>query len=127
MGSDHSIIPGMVDYSKTDLRFPTSGQQAHDAQIIHLVLFIHSLEMFIFSLGGLTPEYFGSADLRKTLFQVMDVLIKMMPQDDPVYQFLDKKRSQGKPYYVYMTAGANKFLRIYYGRVKEYLASLPES
>jgi transposase len=69
----------------------------------------------------------GFADLRKTLFQVMDVLIKMMPQDDPVYQFLDKKRSQGKPYYVYMTAGANKFIRIYYGRVKEYLASLPES
>ena len=27
---------------------------------------------------------------------------------------------------VYMTAGANKFLRIYYGRVKEYLMSLPE-
>ena len=69
----------------------------------------------------------GSADLRKTLFQVMDVLIKTHPQDDPVYQFLDKKRAQGKPYYVYMTAGANKFLRIYYGRVKEYLASLPES
>ena len=69
----------------------------------------------------------GSADLRKTLFLVMDVLTKTMPQDDPVYQFLDKKRSQGKPYYVYMTAGANKFLRIYYGRVKEYLASLPQS
>lgn len=69
----------------------------------------------------------GSADLRKTLFQVMDVLIKTMPQDDPVYQFLDKKRAQGKPYYVYMTAGANKFFRIYYGRVKEYLATLPES
>ena len=57
----------------------------------------------------------------------MDVLIKTMPQDNPVYQFLDKKHSQGKPYYVYMTAGANKFLRIYYGRVKEYLASLPQS
>ena len=69
----------------------------------------------------------GSADLRKTLFLVMDVLIKTMPQDDPVYQFLDKKRAQGKPYYVYMTAGANKFLRIYYGRVKEYLASLSQS
>ena len=66
----------------------------------------------------------GSADLRKTLFQVMDVLVKTMPQDDPVYKFIDKKRSQGKPYYVYMTAGANKFLRIYYGRVKEYLATL---
>ena len=68
----------------------------------------------------------GSGTLRKTLFQVMDALIKTKPQDDPVYLFMDKKRSQGKPYYVYMTAGANKFLRIYYGRVKEYLMSLPE-
>ncbi len=66
----------------------------------------------------------GSSSLRKTLFQVMDALIKTQPQDDAVYQFLDKKRAQGKPYYVYMTAGANKFLRIYYGRVKEYLLSL---
>ena len=57
----------------------------------------------------------------------MDVLIKTMPQDDPVYQFMDRKRAQGKPYYVYMTAGANKFLRIYYGRVKEYLCILSES
>ena len=54
----------------------------------------------------------------------MDGLIKRSPADDPVYAFMDKKRAQGKPYYVYMTAGANKFLRIYYGRVKEYLASL---
>ena len=69
----------------------------------------------------------GSAPLRKTLFQIMDVLIKTMPQDDTVYQFMDKKRSQGKPYYVYMTAGANKFLRIYYGRVKEYLSSLDKA
>jgi transposase len=69
----------------------------------------------------------GSAELRKTLFQVMDVLVKTQPSDDPVYKFIDKKRTQGKPYYVYMTASANKFLRIYYGRVKEYLLSLPES
>ena len=54
----------------------------------------------------------------------MDVLIKTKPQDDPVYLFMDKKRAQGKPYYVYMTAGANKFLRIY--RTGEYLASLPQ-
>lgn len=66
----------------------------------------------------------GSADLRKTLFQVMDCLIKTRPQDDPVYLFMDKKRSEGKKYYVYMTAGANKFLRIYYGKVKEHLISL---
>ena len=66
----------------------------------------------------------GPPELRRTLFLVMDGLLKSMPQDDPVYQFMDKKRAVGKPYLVYMTTGANKFLRIYYGRVKEYLASL---
>ena len=69
----------------------------------------------------------GSPYLRKTLFQIMDGLIKRSPVDDPVYAFMDKKRAQGKPYYVYMTAGANKFIRIYYGRVREYLAALPET
>ena len=69
----------------------------------------------------------GSPNLRKTLFQIMDGLIKRSPADDPVYAFMDKKRAEGKPYYVYMTAGANKFLRIYYGRVREYLASLPKT
>ena len=69
----------------------------------------------------------GSPSLRKTLFQIMDGLIKRSPADDAVYAFMDKKRAQGKPYYVYMTAGANKFLRIYYGRVKEYLATLEET
>jgi len=68
-----------------------------------------------------------SAGLRKTLFQIMDCLINTMPQGAPVYLFMDNKRAQGKSYYVYMTAGANKFLRIYYGRVKEYLATLPVS
>ena len=69
----------------------------------------------------------GPPELRKALFLVMDCLLKTMPQDDPVYRFMDKKRSEGKPYLVYMTAGANKFLRIYYGRVKEYLAQLENS
>ena len=69
----------------------------------------------------------GSPELRRTLFLVMDCLIQTKPQDDPVYQFMDKKRAEGKPYLVYMTAGANKFLRIYYGRVKEYLATLEAS
>lgn len=69
----------------------------------------------------------GSPQLRKTLFQIMDGLIKRSPADNPVYAFMDKKRSEGKPYYVYMTAGANKFLRIYYGKVKEYLATLQKS
>ena len=69
----------------------------------------------------------GSPYLRRSLFLVMNVLIQNAPEGDPVYQFLDKKRSEGKPYYVYMTAGANKFLRIYYGRVKEYLNSLDDT
>ena len=66
----------------------------------------------------------GPPELRRALFLVMDCLLKTQPEDDPVYRFMDKKRSEGKPYLVYMTAGANKFLRIYYGRVKEHLASL---
>ena len=37
------------------------------------------------------------------------------------------KRSEGKPYHVYMTAGANKFLRIYYGKVKECLRTQSET
>ncbi len=69
----------------------------------------------------------GSPELRRTLFLVMDCLLKTAPPDDPVYLFMDKKRSEGKPYLVYMTAGANKFLRVYYGRVREYLAEKLEN
>ena len=43
-----------------------------------------------------------------------------------MYQFLDRKRAEGKPFYVYMTAGANKFLRRYYGKVRDYLATLDD-
>lgn len=71
-----------------------------------------------------TSSKSGSPELRKTLFLVMSALLQTSLVNDPVFQFLDKKRNEGKPYYVYMTAGANKFLRVYYGRVKEYLLSL---
>lgn len=67
----------------------------------------------------------GSPALRKTLFLVADCILKKAPSDEPVFQFMDRLRSKGKPYLVYMTAGANKFLRLYYGKVKEYLRSLP--
>jgi transposase len=66
----------------------------------------------------------GSSSLRKTLFQVMSCLLQSSMSEDSVYQFLDRKRAEGKRYYVYMVAGCNKFLRIYYGRVNEYLDSL---
>ncbi len=68
----------------------------------------------------------GCAPLRKTLFQIMDCHLRTKPYDEPVFQFLDKKRAEGKPYFVYMTAGANKFLRIYYGRVRDYLNTLDD-
>ena len=63
----------------------------------------------------------GSAALRKTLFQVMSVVLQRAPTNNVIFQFMDKKRSEGKHFYVYMTAAANKFLRIYYARVTEHL------
>lgn len=66
----------------------------------------------------------GSPSLRKTLFQVVSVILQNKPEDNVVYQFLDKKRSEGKPYKVYMIAAAAKFLRIYYARVNEVLNSV---
>lgn len=66
----------------------------------------------------------GSPYLRKTLFNIMTVYLQRAPLDEPVFQFLDKKRAEGKPYYVYMTAAGNKFLRRYYAKVMAYLATL---
>lgn len=69
----------------------------------------------------------GSPALRKTLFQIVKSILKNSPSDDAVYQFLDRKtcgRETLLRYYVYMVAGCNKFLHIYYARVKEYLVSL---
>ena len=63
----------------------------------------------------------GSPALRKTVFQIMTIYLKKQPLDEPVYQFLDKKRAEGKPYKVYMIAAAHKFLRIYCAKVKETL------
>jgi len=68
----------------------------------------------------------GSPHLRKTLFQVMDCLLKTSPQDDPIYQFLDRKRTEGKHYYSYMTAGCAKFLRIYYARINEFIDTMED-
>ena len=61
----------------------------------------------------------GNAYLRKVGFEVMQCLIKHSPEDDPVYDFIQKKRSEGKACTEAMIAGLNKFLRVYYGKVKE--------
>ena len=54
---------------------------------------------------------------------MMSVILQHAPTNEPVDQFMNKKRSEGKPYRVYMMASANKFLRIYYASVKAYLDS----
>ena len=48
----------------------------------------------------------------------------------PIYEKamrMDKKYYAGKIYYVYMITESNKFFRIYYGKVKEYVSSLTVS
>lgn len=65
----------------------------------------------------------GSPHLRRTLFQITSVILQHSDPSSSVYQFMDRKRAEGKHFYVYMVAGAAKFLRIYYARVKEYLNS----
>lgn len=63
----------------------------------------------------------GSATLRRTLFIVMLALLQGKPEDNNVYDFLIKKKSEGKHYFSYMNAAANKFLRIYYARISKVL------
>ena len=61
----------------------------------------------------------GNSYLRKTGYEIMQSLIKHKPTDDPVYDFIQKKRSEGKCAKEAMIAGLNKFLRVYYGKVME--------
>ena len=62
----------------------------------------------------------GSSALRKTLFLIMTIYLQQQPADEPVYQFLDKKRTEGKSYKVYMIAAARKFIRIYYASIYKF-------
>jgi len=66
----------------------------------------------------------GSPHLRRALFQVMRCVLQNSNPDEDTFRFIDRKRSENKPFKVYMIAGANKFLRIYYARVKELFDSL---
>ena len=62
----------------------------------------------------------GSASLRKTGYEIIQALKVVQPQNDnAVYQYLIKKESEGKALKVAKIAALNKFLRIYYSRVKE--------
>ena len=62
----------------------------------------------------------GSSLLRKTGYEVMKCLKSAKPtHDSAVYDFMCKKEAEGKPKKVAKIAALNKFLRIYYARVKE--------
>ena len=56
----------------------------------------------------------------KTGYEIIQALKIVQPQNDnAVYQYLIKKETEGKPLKVAKIAALNKFLRIYYSRVKE--------
>jgi transposase len=62
----------------------------------------------------------GSSSLRKTGYEVIRFLKCVKPtKDTAVYDFLLKKEAEGKPPRVAKIAALNKFLRIYFARVKE--------
>lgn len=61
----------------------------------------------------------GNSYLRKTGYEIMQSLMMHQPNNDPVFDFIQKKRSDGKCGKEAMIAGLNKFLRVYYGRVSE--------
>lgn len=63
----------------------------------------------------------GSPHLRKVLFEIASMVLVRGNPDNPIFCFMDRKRAEGKHLYVYTVAGAAKFLRIYYAKVKEYL------
>ena len=65
----------------------------------------------------------GSPHLRAALLRVCSVILQCKDERNAVYAFMDRKRAEGKHYYVYMVAGTAKFLRIYYALVKECLAA----
>ena len=44
---------------------------------------------------------------------------ELSPKDDAVYNYILKKEREGKSKKLAKIAGLNKFLRIYYARVKE--------
>ena len=66
----------------------------------------------------------GSAALRKVGYETMRCIKTHPRPEDPVYQYVIKKESEGKAKKAAKIAGPNKFLRIYYARVKEVYDSI---
>ena len=110
----------LVEQAVSQLRAVSAALAALRNEIQSLAASLPEYPMEIHSRSSKRRSY----ALRRTLFLVMSAILQRSSADNPVYQFMDKKRAEGKPYRVYMMASANKFLRICYATVKQYLDSL---
>jgi transposase len=69
----------------------------------------------------------GNKYLRRTGFEIMQSIMRQKPVDDvAVYQFMLKKKAEGKAGKCCKIAGFNKFLKIYYARVQEVYREIEE-
>ena len=57
---------------------------------------------------GIDVSKSSSPYLRRTLFTVSGIILQLSHGENPVFCFMDKKRSEGKHFYIYMVAGAAK-------------------
>ncbi len=55
---------------------------------------------------------------------VASTVLQRSAPNTPILQFMDKKRTRVKQFYICTAARAAKFLHIYYARVKAHLAAL---
>lgn len=61
----------------------------------------------------------GSKSLRKVGYEIMASFTRQKPAENSTYIYIKKKESEGKPKKVAKVAGLNKFMRIYYAKVRD--------
>ena len=61
----------------------------------------------------------GSKSLRKVGYEIISSFTRQKPIDNAIFIYIKKKKSEGKPKKVAKVAGLNKFLRIYYAKVRD--------
>ena len=101
-----------------------------------LIAEIGSVDCFSFKKAGIAPppRQSGAVNVHShnisnavlplcenSLSNHTQVILQNCPENEPVYQFHDKKCSEWNLYKVYMIAAAKKFLLISYAQIKECL------
>lgn len=61
----------------------------------------------------------GSKSLRKVGYEIMASFTRQKPTDNEIFIYVKKKESEGKAKKVAKIAGLNKFLKIYYAKVRD--------